>query len=398
MSATYRILEDRDFDQFMEVAGTAFAVDTDARAKMPDFYRRYQRDWTVGAEADGRVVATVTTIPLEMFMEGSVLPLGGVTVVSCLPEYRRQGHVGKLLIMALELMKERGQSVGGLYTPHAPLYRRYGWEICSDRVRHEFQPKQFTLRSAERPRGRLVKAGMERWRDFDSVYRRQVERRNGELVRTKELWWLAFQGSYEFKPGQTYLWESPEGQVDGFLSIYEQDSHVRGTDVTVRQLIGLTPDATSGLLQTVLSFDLARNIIWETSLEEPVLDMLSEPLHVNRSLWWQHYLRIVDIPAAFALRPCYGQGAVVVEVEDRDCHWNSGRWRLSSDSCRFAAERTNDEPELVCDAPALAQLFAGYRKPSALAAVGRLSLSTPDVERLDDLFRTRFLPYTHDFY
>jgi predicted acetyltransferase len=398
-AANYRLIVEDDFDRWMHCVGTAFAVEPEGRERMPAFYKRFQLDWTVGADIDGEVGATVTTIPLDMFMEGRVVPFGAVTAVTCLPEYRRQGHVGKLLRMTLELMRERGQHVGALYTPHAPLYRRYGWEICSDQVNHEFGAKKFKIRpgSAE---GRLIPAGYERWQDFDPVYRAYAEGRNGEIVRNKQFWFMAFQGGFEFKPGISYLWESPRGTLDGFLLVREQGGTGpgEGNQLNVRHLVALIPDAMRGLLQAVLSFDLAEKIRWHCGPEDPVLDLIDEPIHVDREVDWKHFLRIVNVPGAFAQRPAYSLGTVVVEVADPVCPWNEGTWEMTAAEGSFAVESTATKPHLKLDANALAQVFAGFRKPSELARVGRAELLADDPVRIDEFFRMRYQPYTHDFY
>jgi predicted acetyltransferase len=64
----------------------------------------------------------------------------------------------------------------------------------------------------------------------------------------------------------------------------------------------------------------------------------------------------------------------------------------------FAVESTATKPHLKLDANALAQVFAGFRKPSELARVGRAELLDDDPVRIDEFFRMRYQPYTHDFY
>jgi predicted acetyltransferase len=148
----------------------------------------------------------------------------------------------------------------------------------------------------------------------------------------------------------------------------------------------------------VLSFDLSEKVAWRTALDEPVYEIFDDPLPDQRTAGWNHLIRVVDLEKAFALRPCYERGEVVLEVVDQGCPWNAGSWRVGSDGGRFAAERCDDKPAMSLDINALAQMFTGYRRPSELARIGRAELVAEDGEALDRLFRTRYQPYTSDGY
>ena len=50
--------------------------------------------------------------------------------MSCLPERRRGGFVSGLLKQSLATMRDAGQPLSALWTPHFSLYRKYGWEIA----------------------------------------------------------------------------------------------------------------------------------------------------------------------------------------------------------------------------------------------------------------------------
>lgn len=400
MSTTYRLLQPGDFDRYIEVVATGFAVDPKDRGRMAERYRRdYQDDWTVAAEVDGAVQASVTTLPYEMLIEGATIKLGAVTSVACVPEHRRQGHVAALLRQALELMRERGQPLGGLYTPHNALYRRYGWENCSEWSHYEFRSKDVHLRDNSPVAGRVIRADVERWQDFDAVYRRYANPRNGELTRNETMWRHRFRGGWDNRIPQSFLFESAEGSLDGLLMLDEKSTNSpEGTKVNVQQLVALTGDALRGLLQIVLSFDLAGKVALWVALDEPLYDVLGDPLPRERRGGWHHLLRIVDLKEAFEARPCYEEGSIVIDVSDRDCPWNEGSWRIDARGGRFEVNRTDQPASVDLDTNALAQVFSGYRKLSELARIGRAEVRVEDPQAVDDLFRTRYRPFTSDDY
>ena len=91
-------------------------------------------EWTVGAFVDGKLVADVRTVPMIRRFHGATMRFGAVGPVTCLAPYRRRGFVARLLTLSLERMRERGQVLSGLHTPHDALYQRYGWERAEPKV------------------------------------------------------------------------------------------------------------------------------------------------------------------------------------------------------------------------------------------------------------------------
>ncbi len=73
---------------------------------------------------DGQMAACLRIFPLQTFIHGASIPLGGISGVACLPEHRRKGYVGQLLRHALAVMREQGQPLSSLFTPHPSLDRR----------------------------------------------------------------------------------------------------------------------------------------------------------------------------------------------------------------------------------------------------------------------------------
>src|SRR5512143_3938832 len=78
----------------------------------------YDRDWALAAFDDGEMVAGLVAIPFEQYFAGAVIPTGGIASVSCLPERRRGGYVGQLLRHSLASMRDAGQPLSMLWTPH----------------------------------------------------------------------------------------------------------------------------------------------------------------------------------------------------------------------------------------------------------------------------------------
>src|SRR5437764_3970211 len=117
MTTEYRVLKSEDLEQSAYVDAVAF-YGTPSPERTEMYQRFFLPEWSAGAFVDGRLVADVRAMPMARRMNGGSTPLAAVGPVASLASQRRQGHVGRLLTMSLELMRERGQPLSGLYTPH----------------------------------------------------------------------------------------------------------------------------------------------------------------------------------------------------------------------------------------------------------------------------------------
>src|SRR5436309_11971340 len=145
MTLEYRPLVDNDLEQAVVVESTAF-YNKPTPERLEQLREFFPPDWTVGAFVDGRLVADVRTIPMARRMGGKATGFGAIGPVACLSAYRRQGHVGRLLRLALERMREQGIALSGLFTPHDALYARFGWERAESKKQYYMRPSDRRLR------------------------------------------------------------------------------------------------------------------------------------------------------------------------------------------------------------------------------------------------------------
>jgi predicted acetyltransferase len=84
---------------------------------------------TLVAEVDGRLVSGVDVFIRPMRDEaGLPVQVGGIGSVATHEDFRRQGHSGKLLLAAIELMVAEECAWSLLFTGTFSHYARYGWE------------------------------------------------------------------------------------------------------------------------------------------------------------------------------------------------------------------------------------------------------------------------------
>jgi len=399
-------LTDAEWAQHSFISAYAFNGDRGEQgAARRDVY--YQRDWSLAAFDGAEQVAGLTVIPFEQYINGAKIPLGGVASVSCLPERRRGGYVGALLRASLLRMRDAGQPLSALYTPHYSLYRRFGWELAGRMIGYAFQPKTTVVR---RPgeKGAWRRVGADDWATLDAVYTGFYARRNGAITRSERRWRHNVLTDYAERPRDAAIWSNAAGAPRGYViyaSVNRPPSPGYPLGETVLRVFdwcALDADAYAAVLSYLLGHDLASRIFLLASPDEPLPDALQEPVHIEEppGAWLGSMIRLVDVQQAIAARPALQQAngkSVTLALTDDAAPWNAGTWRIEARDGRIAAERTDAPADIEMDARALAPIYNGFTKPADAVRVGAArAASGGAVAALTDIFATEFAPYCPD--
>jgi predicted acetyltransferase len=360
------------------------------------------------------MVACLRILPLRMLIHGASVPLGGVSSVACLPEHRRKGHVGQLLRHALALMREQGQPLSSLWTPHPTLYSRYGWMIASSALRYSFNPKDITPTDPARPEGLAYRVTEEEWPTVGEVYRRFAAPRNGYLDRDERWWKEAFfrrLHDEKRRPNDVAVWADGKGQCRGYLAYFSaHDRRLDGppTDrLALQEFIALDSAAYLGLLRYLLTHDLAEEISWFGPVDEPFTLVINDPGRVKREHHYGFMLRVVDLDKAIAVRPPAAEApesSFTVHIADPSAPWNGGVWRIECSGParrggRLTATKADGTPDLSTDAAAFAAMYNGFLHPTEAARSGLAEISDPKAAALADrILAADYPPYSSEFF
>ncbi len=366
----------------------------------------YDRDWCLGIFDGPELVAGLVVLPFGYYVNGAQIPLGGVASVSCLPERRREGFVGALLRHTLAAMREAGQPLSGLYTPHYSLYRGYGWEIANRIVSYAFSPKTTALRLPVPP-GRYRRVGAGDWRELDAIYTAYAASSNGGLVRPERWWRNNVLRHYGREERDAVVWSNAAGEPRGYAVYRSSHQSVPGSpfgETTLRVVDWVVLDAKAymAILGYLRGHDLSTRIVMLASQDEPFADAFEEPMHIAEppGAWFGMMLRLVDVQQALEARPALPQASgrgVTIAVSDDAAPWNAGTWRVECSEGRISAEPTEAAPEIEMDVRALAPLYNGFTKPADAVRVGQVRAhSRAAVEAATDIFATSFAPFCPD--
>jgi predicted acetyltransferase len=400
-----RLRNEAEFEQYIGMAAYAFNAPRDE-----DHVRRYSAliefDWCLGVFDGDDLVAGMTIFPFHQHFLGATIPLGGVATVASLPERRRGGHVGLLLRSALQEMKDAGQPLSGLYTPHFSLYRRFGWEIAHRMISYAFAPKAVATR-VPRPQGTFRRVTADAWQELHALREAFVARRNGALVRTEGRWRHHVFAESGRGQHDAVVWSNTSGEPRGYAVYTQHHRQTRGpwgeTTLRVLDWVALDSDAYSALLNFLLGHDLVDQIVMTVGEDEPLPAALEEPTHLQSppGVWHGMLLRVVDLPAAIEARPVPPETSalsVTVNIVDDAAPWNAGCWRLASGEGRLSAEPApSAQPGAALHATALGAMFNGFARPADLARASLITGASDDaLETLRRMFATPHTPFCPD--
>ena len=407
MSVEIRPVNRDELDRFHFLVSYAFSSD-----RAPEARERMKHVEAMGEDyalfEDGEMLACLRLFSMRMLIHGASIPLSGVSHVACLPEHRRRGYVGRLLRHALGVMREHGQPLSSLWTPHPSLYRRYGWMVASEAYFYRFNPKEIAPADASPPAGSPRRLSEEQWPTMAGVYNQFAAPRNGYLDRD-EHWWkqTVFRRIYDEKRNlnDVAVWEDG-GEARGYV-VYRSEREHRpdGFDVTklmAEELIAPGGDAYKGLLRYLLSHDLADEVVLWARADEPLPLAVDEPGRIKMEHWHGFMLRIVDIERAIAARPpaaAAPEGAFTIHIADAAAPWNQGAWRIECAGGRLSAARADGAAGLSTDAAAFAAMYNGFLRPSDAVRSGLAQAGDPEaVATADRILAVDSPPHPADFF
>ena len=410
VTVDFRLLTLDDYEQAAELEPRAFynAPEEDGAERMREMF---PPEWTVGAFVDGKLVADVRAIPQVRRFHGATMRFGAVGPVACAAPYRRRGLVGRLLTMALELMRERGQVLSGLHTPHDALYQRYGWERAESKVGYSFAPKDITLRFRSAGGHIEPAGGPDAWERLAEMYDARMRDANGPFMRV-ERWWrhaiLQTWNQGKRVPTDGVVWVDADGKDQGYVVYLNRGLAPDGgwvpQEVWMRDFVALTGDAYIGLWEHMLTHDLAARISGEFHPDDRFRQLCEDPhkVHVaGGEASMGAMLRVVDVEQAFARRPFAGTrpASFTAQIEDRNLPWNTATWRIEGAEGKMLAERTDAAPDVELSINILASLFSGYLRPRVAVGSGFARLHRPEaLPEMEQAFAVLSAPYCQDYY
>jgi predicted acetyltransferase len=357
-----------------------------------------------GAWADGSVVGGAGAYPLHLTVPGgAVVPTAGIVAVGVIPTHRRRGILTELMRRQLEELHERGEEpLALLYASEGAIYRRYGYGIASlcGEIQIEREQAGFRDGGVAAAAARLV-SKEEALDLFPQIYERVRAETPGMFARSPDWWDVRRLSARPFRPGgeQVYTVLELDGRPEAY-AIHRLDvAFERGMSAStleITEAIGATPEATAEIWRYLFSTDWYRVATCDfLPLDHPLFFLLAEPRRMRFTVGEALWARPIDVGGALSARGYADGAAVVLEVRDEFCPWNTGRWKLEDGE----AQRTDAAAELALDVAELGAVYLGGFTFAQLARAGKVEeLREGALERADAVFRTTRQPWCPELF
>ena len=343
---------------------------------------RVDLDLVYVAEVAGRARSTARIVPLEVYVDGNVVPVGGIATVATHPAYRRRGLAGVLTRHALHELRERGTHLSLLHPFAHAFYRSCGFELATEGIEYALKP---TNRPTSPEQGRMrnyVPA------DLSPMMALQDEQVASHpcCVRRSEGWWrlaLDLEGEKAADYGHQAAVYETDGRLEGYvLYKYAERGEDRAPRRTLRvsELVARSPQARRGLLSLLAAHDPRDfEIRHETSRAEPLHPYLGNS-YVEAGVEPGFMLRLVDVEGALGLLGREIEAPLCLEVADDVIPENAGAYTILG--AKQVVRGTESAERVRVDVRQLAQLYAGYLSAAELHRNGLLGASSETALRL----------------
>ncbi|MFC5501273.1 GNAT family N-acetyltransferase [Lysinimonas soli] len=379
-------------------------------------YRRTTGVYDDGLSVDPQIpVATVgswrgeLTVPGSTVEHPSTLAAWAISSVTVASTHRRRGIARNLLEGELRTAASLGVPMAMLTVSESTIYGRFGfapaafatnWTIDTRRAKWngpavpgavEFVGiERFRLEAAElHERVRLTTPGdIDLWGHH---WDQQVGATDPDEARTKQLRAVRYRDAEGVTRGLA-LYRVTGGEPDFSQHVVEVD-----------RLISETPDAASALWRYLLELDLVTEVRAQLRPVDEVLRWQIADYRAAKVETWEHqYLRVLDVPTAFAARSYAAPGRLALEVTD-PLGFAAGSWLLTvSDDGAGAvttASAVDGVPALRLTVNELAALYLGGVAATTLVDAGRVVEGTVGAaSAADRMLRTARAPWLSVWY
>jgi predicted acetyltransferase len=276
----------------------------------------------------------------------------------------------------LDELRAAGEPVACLWASEGAIYQQFGYGPAAWDVALAVPSKARFNRAVDASGIRLMtpEAAV-----LAPVHNQVAPRVGGWFARDDD-WWAYRLHDPEHRrngaaPMLAAIADGPAG-VEGY-ALYApvqrwEDSIPSGT-VQLRELVATTPEARARLWRFLLDLDLMKEVrAFGIAPDDAILHLLAEPRSARPVLKDNLWFRLVDVPAALAMRAYAAPVDVVLDVTDDFCPWNSGLWRLTGGPDGATCTPASDAADLAVHATDLGAAYLGGTTLAARARAGHV--------------------------
>ncbi len=343
----------------------------------------------LGCYDENHLVSQFAVYPIPMNVFGAIYPIGFITSVSTYPEYSGQGIMSRLMYQSLVRMRQKGQSLALLYPYSIPLYRRFGWEIVSDKISYSVKDRQIPSKFQANGYVRRVE-----WNDpsFMNLHTRFARETHGCLLRNSLAWEEYWRWDEDDTCVAVYFDASdlPQGYM---VYLIKEDI------MYIKEMIYLHRDAQKGLWKYIHAHDSMIDEVRGNTYRNESIAFEMEDGDIRETIRPYIMGRIVDLDAFLSQYRGVAPGSdcrISFEIEDPILEWNCRKTTLvfQGNQCFLSQEPAPLQVRMSIGT--LTTMLLGYKTASQLYWLEHIVGDAEAIRLLDKLFPYR-PPYISDY-
>ena len=393
-----RNLSTKDLDQYNallrysfqvtedELMRTGWRADEIKQSKFPVL----ERADVLGCFDRKELVSQFAVYPLKMNIYDSACPIGFITSVCTYPEYSGKGIMSNLMHKSLIRMKERGQLLALLYPYSIPLYRKFGWEIISNKISYTVKDRQIPVQAKVSGFVRRVNWENE---DFMDLHARFAKQTHGCLYRDKLAW------------EEYWRWDEDDTAVAVYYDAKEKPLGymvylIKDDVMHIKEMIYLNTEAQKGLWEYIRAHDsMIDEVRGNTYFNEPIAFYMNDG-DIRETIRPYIMGRIVDVVEFFKKYNCNPNEKgvrIAIEVTDSFLDWNNVKLTVlfKKGKCKIVKDDIA-RYHVRMSVATLTALLVGYKTALQLFRAERIEGDIDAVRRLDDVILHES-PYISDY-
>lgn len=394
-----RSLTTDDLDQYNALLRYAFQVteqqlmqagwrgDEIMQSKFPIL----ERADILGCYDGDELVSQVAVYPLQMNVHGEIMPIGYVTSVSTYPEYTGRGIMKRLMHRSLARMREKGQSLALLYPYSIPLYRRFGWEIVSNKISYRIKDSQIYAHNRRGTPGYVRRVDWDS-PDFMELHTQFALRTHGCLLRSAAAWEEYWRWDEDDTVVAVYY--SAEDVPMGYMVYLIKDSIMH-----IKEMIYLSREAQKGLWEYISAHYSMIDEVRGNTYHNELMTFYLDDGNISETIRPYIMGRIVDLEGFFMRCRCDPTEEDVCfrfEVEDPFLEWNDRGINVFFHAGRTSVTERPADHVLRMSIGTLSTLMLGYMTAGQLYRLERIAGTPEAIQALDEVV-IHEIPYISDF-
>lgn len=340
-----------------------------------------------------RLVALLYIHPYDMYYYGDIVSMGGIGVVSTLPEYRHHSCASNMLVKSLEIMKNRGYTFSALAPFSYSFYRKYGWELGFSNKKYIIPIEK--LKGLGTGKGEFRPLTLKDRDRVSQVYRACAAKYNGAIDRNESNW-----ASRLEKIGKNrnygYGYSRQGSELNGyiFFSMNEGIFHVH-------EMMYDSLETKLELLRFIYYHSAqVKKVSWQAPLDDNTVLLLDNP-RIEQKIEPGMMIRVVDVKMALRSYkyPDWYKGSFTINVDDKWAPWNNGAFEVVIEQGSVAVNEAEETAaDISCNINTFSQFMLGYIGLKEAIELGKVSVYNHNIaEELKTIFKENLTYMTESF-